>query len=347
MATKKETLEALPPQVEIYRELAKINVNDHVETKPNGNKPPLRYLSWPWAYDYVAERYPITYRIIEFDANGIEVAPDEHGVPFQALYNGACGYNVWTEIVLDGITKRMWLPIMDSHNYAVKATSYNVETKFAKFVVPALDAMILNKNIMRCLAKNLAMFGLGIYLYGGEDLPDMPDDVAPQTTVQAKVNRPAPAKAEQPKPAAKPVQKPAPAPTPAPVPAPEPTPADDDDFEIIDSTTGKPISKETAGMEKVADPPKEATKAPKVEKPVEKPAEKEEKPAETEAAKPMTLEEAKAYILEMPSPSMKGKPLEQIFEVMGTQKAMNRCSSIRRKPLLPRTKKQQLSCWQQ
>ena len=29
----------------------------------------------------------------------------------------------------------------------------------------------VNKTIMRCLTKNLAMFGLGLYIYAGEDLP--------------------------------------------------------------------------------------------------------------------------------------------------------------------------------
>ena len=29
----------------------------------------------------------------------------------------------------------------------------------------------INKTIMRCLVKNLAMFGLGLYIYAGEDLP--------------------------------------------------------------------------------------------------------------------------------------------------------------------------------
>ena len=30
----------------------------------------------------------------------------------------------------------------------------------------------VNKAIMRCLTKNLAMFGLGLYIYAGEDLPE-------------------------------------------------------------------------------------------------------------------------------------------------------------------------------
>ena len=33
----------------------------------------------------------------------------------------------------------------------------------------------INKTIMRCLTKNLAMFGLGLYIYAGEDLPEDED----------------------------------------------------------------------------------------------------------------------------------------------------------------------------
>ena len=34
----------------------------------------------------------------------------------------------------------------------------------------------INKTIMRCLVKNLAMFGMGLYIYAGEDLPDGEED---------------------------------------------------------------------------------------------------------------------------------------------------------------------------
>ena len=30
----------------------------------------------------------------------------------------------------------------------------------------------INKTIMRCLVKNLSMFGLGLYIYAGEDIPE-------------------------------------------------------------------------------------------------------------------------------------------------------------------------------
>lgn len=61
----------------------------------------------------------------------------------------------------------------------------------------------VNKTIMRCLVKNLAMFGLGLYIYAGEDLPQSDD--APQAPVsQPQAQKAAP----QPKQAVKPVQAP-------------------------------------------------------------------------------------------------------------------------------------------
>ncbi len=45
-------------------------------------------------------------------------------------------------------------------------------TKYGDKQVEAATTFDINKTIMRCLVKNLAMFGLGIYIYAGEDLPD-------------------------------------------------------------------------------------------------------------------------------------------------------------------------------
>ena len=65
----------------------------------------------------------------------------------------------------------MWLPVMDGRNQAMKKVQYNITTRYGdKEVAPATSTDI-NKTIMRCLTKNLAMFGLGIYIYAGEDMP--------------------------------------------------------------------------------------------------------------------------------------------------------------------------------
>ena len=51
------------------------------------------------------------------------------------------------------------------------------------------DVMDINKTIMRCLVKNMAMFGLGLYIYAGEDLPsDGKEETKPPKTVLKKHN---------------------------------------------------------------------------------------------------------------------------------------------------------------
>ena len=55
----------------------------------------------------------------------------------------------------------MWLPVMDGANKAMKANPYTYDTKKAKGLkVDAATMFDINKTIMRCLVKNLAMFGL-------------------------------------------------------------------------------------------------------------------------------------------------------------------------------------------
>ena len=41
----------------------------------------------------------------------------------------------------------------------------------------------INKTIMRCLVKNLSLFGLGLYIYQGEDMPNDDDDSTATTAV--------------------------------------------------------------------------------------------------------------------------------------------------------------------
>ena len=94
---------------------------------------------------------------------------------------------VQTEVTVKGETKRMWLPIMDSHNASMKDEPYKVTVTSKKgsydYIVPAVDAMALNKTIMRCLVKNLALFGLGLYIFSGEDLPNTEEETKLEGTV--------------------------------------------------------------------------------------------------------------------------------------------------------------------
>lgn len=140
---------------EIFNKLNGINVNEHTEKK-NG----LTYLSWAWAWAELKKVYPeVTYEIKMFD-----------GKPY--IYDENLGYMVMTSVTVDGLTYDMWLPVMDGNNKAMKTTPYIVKTKYKEIEVAAATMFDVNKAIMRCLVKNLAMFGLGLYIYSGEDLPE-------------------------------------------------------------------------------------------------------------------------------------------------------------------------------
>ena len=111
---------------------------------------------------------------------------------------------VMTEVTIEGETLGMWLPVMDGANKAMTATSYSykgnawVNGKKVEVdkTVEAATMFDINKTLMRCLTKNLAMFGLGLYIYAGEDLPEV--DTTPSTPVQAPTRAQTQAQPQQP-----------------------------------------------------------------------------------------------------------------------------------------------------
>lgn len=143
----------------VFETLFEINVNDHIEKKKD-----LTYLSWPYAWAEVKKKYPnATYKIHLFG---------EKQLPY--VFGENVGYMVFTDVTINDLTHTMWLPVMDSANKTMKSTSYTYNTKFKKdILVEAATMFDVNKTIMRCLVKNLAMFGLGLYIYSGEDLPEI------------------------------------------------------------------------------------------------------------------------------------------------------------------------------
>ena len=135
MPTQK-TEKSFPRQV--WENLSAINVNEKAEKKLG-----LTYLSWAWGWAVLMENYP---------ESSYEFAPEKY---FQ---DGTCEVGV-TVTVKDGeneISRYMWLPVLDHKNKPI----------------PNPNAFDINKNKMRCLVKCLGMFGLGLYIYAGEDLPE-------------------------------------------------------------------------------------------------------------------------------------------------------------------------------
>ena len=132
-------------------DLLKINVNDHTEKK-NG----LTYLSWAWAWAEVLKVDPAANFKIEMflDAGG-------NPVPF-LQFNNSC--MVWVTVTIFGKALSCQLPVLDFRNKCI----------------PQPNAFDVNTSIMRCLVKAVAMHGLGLYIYAGEDLP-MEDNSEPVT----------------------------------------------------------------------------------------------------------------------------------------------------------------------
>tara|TARA_R110000824_G_scaffold57799_1_gene157005 strand:- start:49 stop:618 length:570 start_codon:yes stop_codon:yes gene_type:complete len=142
--------------VESIKKLRSLDVSKQIEKKGK-----LSYLSWTYAWDAVLKNCPkATYEVVKQD----------NGLPY--VYDPNTGYMVFTKVTIEGLTHEMWLFVMDGANKAMKAEPYIYKTRFGEKNCEAASMFDINKTIMRCLVKNLAMFGLGLYIYAGEDLPE-------------------------------------------------------------------------------------------------------------------------------------------------------------------------------
>ncbi len=148
--------------------LYQMNLNDKVEKKDN-----LTYLSWSEAWKAFKKVYPsATYRVIS--------NPDTK-LPYFVDPN--VGIMVFTEVTADELTHQMFLPVLNTSMKAMKLEPYTYQSwdkqnrRYVERTCEAATMFDVNKAIMRCLVKNLAMFGLGLYIYQGEDIPnDSSDD---------------------------------------------------------------------------------------------------------------------------------------------------------------------------
>ena len=150
---------------EAFVKLYSTDCSAHIEKKDCGNGRSLSYLSWAWAWAEFAAVHPdATYEVVKFN-----------GLPY--LSDATMGIVVYTRVTVDGLTREMWLPVMDSSNKAMKLEAYtykqynSYKQRWEDKYVKAADMFDINKTIMRCLTKNLAMFGLGLSIYAGEDVP--------------------------------------------------------------------------------------------------------------------------------------------------------------------------------
>ena len=138
-------------------ELLKINVNDHTEKKGG-----LTYLSWAWAWAEVLKYDPAaTWCVHQYGPQGNEQP---------CMWIGETAM-VHTSVTIKGLRRECMLPVMDNRNNALKNP----------------DARKVSDAIMRCMCKAIAMHGLGLYIYAGEDLPEADDEKRPDPQQMARV----------------------------------------------------------------------------------------------------------------------------------------------------------------
>ena len=142
-----------------YKELRKIDVSKYTEKK-NG----LTYLSWAWAVD----------QLLLADPKAHWFYPE-----YQRWGNGTV--MVFCTVVANDIARTAQLPVMDYRNKAISEP----------------DAFAINTAMQRCLAKAIALHGLGLYIYNGEDVPpDLGADVTADVAAKQAPKVAAPPKKE-------------------------------------------------------------------------------------------------------------------------------------------------------
>jgi hypothetical protein len=121
-----------------FAELNKVNCAEHVEKK-NG----FSYLSWPFAISELRKRHPsATWEVVRFD-----------GKPYLQT---DLGFFVEVAVTVEGVRLSQIHPVLDHRNKPIMTP----------------DPFHINTSIQRCLVKAIALHGLGLFIYAGEDLPE-------------------------------------------------------------------------------------------------------------------------------------------------------------------------------
>lgn len=122
-----------------FEVLRKHNVSKHMEQKGQFN-----YLSWAYAVEELRKLKPdATWRVVK----------DENGYPYTST---PAGHFVEVEVTVDDISLSQIHPVLDHRNQTLEQP----------------NAFQINTSIQRCLAKAIALHGLGLYIFRGEDLPE-------------------------------------------------------------------------------------------------------------------------------------------------------------------------------
>lgn len=134
MSDKKETT---------FERLNKLNVSDYVEKKGQ-----FTYLSWVYAWSEAKKEDP--------NAQAVVYHNEVTNLPYFGA--GDAGVLVKVGVTINGVEHINYLPAMDFKNKAIPESKVTM--------------MDVNKAIQRATVKAIALHGIGLYIYAGEDLPE-------------------------------------------------------------------------------------------------------------------------------------------------------------------------------
>tara|TARA_R110000751_G_scaffold1560_4_gene5804 strand:+ start:6559 stop:7170 length:612 start_codon:yes stop_codon:yes gene_type:complete len=126
-----------------YNVLNAIPFADKIERKGQ-----FDYLSWANAWDMLKKRYPDAQRTVYENV-------DADGRVINYFSDGRFAY-VKVGITIEGLEHIDMLPVTDNRNKSIP--------------IDQMDSMDINTTIQRSTAKSIAMHGLGIQLWSGEDV---------------------------------------------------------------------------------------------------------------------------------------------------------------------------------
>jgi hypothetical protein len=138
-----------------FRRLFQTDVSSHIERKGQ-----FAYLSWPFAVAQLRLADPLaSWEVKRFD-----------GLPYLVT---ELGVFVEVAVTVAGVTLSQIHPVLDSKNRPILAPS----------------SFDINTSIQRCLVKAIALHGLGLSIYAGEDLPmlDGADEAPAAPAAPAKI----------------------------------------------------------------------------------------------------------------------------------------------------------------
>lgn len=135
-----------------FSTLNEVDCSKHIERKGG-----FSYLSWPFAVKELLTRHPdATWEVAEYN-----------GAPYTTT---PAGCFVKVSVTVNGHTRSQVHPVLNNNNQTVKEP----------------NAFQINTSIQRALVKAIALHGLGLYIYAGEDLPDKPEEPPPFATEAAR-----------------------------------------------------------------------------------------------------------------------------------------------------------------